>query len=489
MAVRAHRARLAQLASQVQDVAPAPKRARKPRARPPPPDPWAPPEPAEVRARLGLPAVEGPEAAEATRLFERLGAVTEVTKEIGDARQSDAAGRGVLFTERLKKGTVLKDPGVAHRVGDGYKRLGAFDYVYIGGDGYMVLRDEENRVATRTFFVNEARDGKEATVAWRALRGREATCGQAVLWGWELVRDVAPGDEVLTTYEEDASGMPETRPDERSGTADALASIGGVPRNLQGCGYLVATAPRRAGAVDRSAGEEDRHLQIAVANSLRDAKHDKLRVPGCACRDLETGQRCKATRGGGSWYTITFGDGKTASRRAEQLEPLEDAEPAAAPVPAAAPPTPPPPAPAAATPPPPADAAAAPPQSSVSSDEAIALALQNEATPAPAAAAPSTPVAPAAVAPSTPVAEAPPAQPPIASAAEEVTAPVAMELEPAAAPAGAPELAELQELHGPLGAWYAASGLAHGAFPETPEGLAAWPAFGEMTERFLAATL
>ena len=115
----------------------------------------------------------------------------------------------------------------------------------------------------------------------------------------------------------------------------------------------------------------------------------------------------------------------------------------------------------------------------MSSDEAIALALQREdaapATPAPAAA------------PSTPVAEAAPAQPPIATAAEEVTAP--MELEPAAAPEGAPELAELQELHGPLGAWYAASGLAHGAFPETPEGLATWPAFGEMTERFLAATL
>ena len=68
-----------------------------------------------------------------------------------------------------------------------------------------------------------------------------------------------------------------------------------------------------------------------------------------------------------------------------------------------------------------------------------------------------------------------------------MTAPVAMELEPAAAPAGAPELAELQELHGPLGAWYAASGLAHGEYPATPEGLAEWPAFGEMTERFLAA--
>ena len=64
-----------------------------------------------------------------------------------------------------------------------------------------------------------------------------------------------------------------------------------------------------------------------------------------------------------------------------------------------------------------------------------------------------------------------------------------MELEPAAAPAGAPELAELQELHGPLGAWYAASGLAHGEYPATPEGLATWPAFGEMTERFLAATM
>jgi hypothetical protein len=49
------------------------------------------------------------------------------------------------------------------------------------------------------------------------------------------------------------------------------------------------------------------------------------------------------------------------------------------------------------------------------------------------------------------------------------------------------ELAELQELHGPLGAWYAASGLAHGEYPATPEGLAGWPAFGEMTERFLAA--
>ena len=218
----------------------------------------------------------------------------------------------------------------------------------------------------------------------------------------------------------------------------------------------------------RSAGEGDRHLQIAVANSLRDAKHDKLRVPGCPCRDLETGQRCKATRGGGSWYTITFGDGKTASRRAEQLEPLEEpSEPVAAP---AAPPTPPPPAPAPAV-----------PHSSVSSDEAIALALQREdaapATPAPAAA------------PSTPVAEAAPAQPPIATAAEEVTAPVAMELEPAAAPAEAPELAELQELHGPLGAWYAASGLAHGEYPATPEGLAEWPAFGEMTERFLKATM
>ena len=281
-----------------------------------------------------------------------------MTRDVGDARQSDAAGRGVLFTKRLKKGTVLKDPGVAHRVGDGYKRLGAFDYVYIGGDGYMVLRDEENRVATRTFFVNEARDGKEPTVAWRALRGREATCGQAVLWGWELVRDVEPGDEVLTTYEEDASGMPETRPDERSGTADALASIGGVPRNLQGCGYLVASAPRRAGAVDRSSGIEDRHLQIAVRESLRDAKAAKLRVPGCPCRDLETGQRCKATRGGGSWYTITFGDGKTASRRAEQLEPLEEpSEPAAAPAQRRRAP---PPAPRRGAPPP-ADAAAVPP--------------------------------------------------------------------------------------------------------------------------------
>ena len=75
-----------------------------------------------------------------------------------------------------------------------------------------------------------------------------------------------------------------------------------------------------------------------------------------------------------------------------------------------------------------------------------------------------------------------PAPAPAADAAAEVEA----EAGPAAA---APELAELQELHGPLGAWYAASGLAHGEYPPTPEGLAAWPAFGEMTEKFLAATM
>jgi len=51
----------------------------------------------------------------------------------------------------------------------------------------------------------------------------------------------------------------------------------------------------------------------------------------------------------------------------------------------------------------------------------------------------------------------------------------------------APELADLQELHGPLGAWYTASGLAHGEYPTTPKGLADWPAFWEMTERFLVA--
>lgn len=497
------------------DAAPPPKRARKPRAKPPPPDPWAPPAPAEIRARLGLPEVDPAQAAEAQRLFERLGACTEVTRELGDARQSDAAGRGTLFTKALKKSTMLKDPGVAQKSGNGYQSLDAYDYVHMGGTSYTVLRDEEARVATHTFYVNEARDDKQPTVAWRALRGRQASCGSSVLWAWELVRDVEPGDEVLTTYEEDNRGVAATRPDARSGVADALAATRGVPRRLQGCGPLHQEASRRANTVDRAAGVEDRELLIAVENSLKDAKLARLRAGDCACHDLETGKPGVATSSGGAaWYTITFGDGTTASRRADQLEPLEETsadEPAAAPAPAAAPPTPPPPA-----------LVAAPPYSSQSSDEAIALALQSEdaapTTPAPApaveeaaplpasaamAAEPTEAVekAPAAAAPSTPVAEAPPAPLPIAATAEPVamdaeplTAPVAMELEPAAPtpmdaePAeAAPELAALKDLYGPLGEWYAASILRarHGAYPETLATLASWPALGEVMENFL----
>ena len=72
-------------------------------------------------------------------------------------------------------------------------------------------------------------------------------------------------------------------------------------------------------------------------------------------------------------------------------------------------------------------------------------------------------------------------------------APAAAPSAPAAAPAAAPavDAKTLEELHGPLGEWYAASDLRarHGAYPETAEALAAWPAFGEATERFLAATV
>ena len=225
----------------------------------------------------------------------------------------------------------------------------------------MVLRDEENRVATRTFFVNEARGDKQPTVAWRALRGREATCGQAVLWGWELVRDVEPGDEVLTTYEEDASGMPETRPDERSGTADALASIGGVPRNLRGCGCL--RPPARAARAPSTVrpGIEDRHLQIAVRESLRDAKAAKLRVPGCPCRDLETGQRMQGNAGRRQLvhdHLRRRQDGVAARGTTRAARGAVDRR-AGRGARSSAPPTPPP-APAAAGRPPPADAAAVP---------------------------------------------------------------------------------------------------------------------------------
>lgn len=177
--------------------------------------------------------------------------------------------------------------------------------------------------------------------------------------------------------------MAATRPDARSGVADALAATRGVPRRLQGCGPLHQEASRRAGAIDRAAGVEDRELLIAVENSLKDAKLARLRAGRCKCHDLETGKPGVATSSGGAaWYTITFGDGTTASRRADQLEPLEGG---------------------------PVEAAAAEP-------------LPAAATPAPAAALDEPVAAPApAVVESAPVAEE--AAPP---------APVAMEAEPAA---------------------------------------------------------
>ena len=61
-----------------------------------------------------------------------------------------------------------------------------------------------------------------------------------------------------------------------------------------------------------------------------------------------------------------------------------------------------------------------------------------------------------------------------------------------AAPAAAPavDAKTLEELHGPLGEWYAASDLRarHGAYPETPKALEAWLGFGKAFEQFLAAT-
>mgnify|MGYP004172238587 CR=1 FL=1 len=200
-------------------------------------------------------------------------------------------GHGTVAKVRLFEGHTIVDPTAIYMEGpppdadqDGGARSERF--LYINQRNHLKIGSyagEPRGAWALSYFVNEARDGKEATVAWRALRGREATCGQAVLWGWELVRDVAPGDEVLTTYEEDASGMPETRPDERSGTADALASIGGVPRNLQGCGYLVATAPRRAGLIKflgNAWRAADRGTFIAGRRRARSAR--------CAC--------CSATR-------------------------------------------------------------------------------------------------------------------------------------------------------------------------------------------------
>jgi len=84
-----------------------------------------------------------------------------------------------------------------------------------------------------------------------------------------------------------------------------------------------------------------------------------------------------------------------------------------------------------------------------------------------------------------------PAPPPAAVAPEPAAAPSpgAATSSDGAAAAGV-DLAMLRELHGPMGAWYAADGRAalrasHGAYPASAEDLESWPAFEQITQAFL----
>ena len=120
--------------------------------------------------------------------------------EVGDERQSDRKGRGLLFSSSLKKGAVLVDDSVVYHDGAVPKHFRPGEYVKYG-NGYLALKLPGPRIRpmlpagyARSFFINEARDGAVANVSWTVVR---PTAGK-FSFAWKLIHDVHLGEEAGT---------------------------------------------------------------------------------------------------------------------------------------------------------------------------------------------------------------------------------------------------------------------------------------------------
>ena len=200
--------------------APAKKRAAPAPAKRPPakqakrePATWAPTAPRDARRRLGLPALPGDDGGGRDDAWEAFRRVSVVTDE-GDARQSDRTGRGVLFAVGLARGAAVADPSVAYFAGAAPRRLSPYEYIQYA-DGYFLLRDGDAGVTALTYYINEARGRQEPNVGWSVHRPASG----GLVFRWELLRAVRPGEEILASYNRDASGVAKRSPDPRRGAS------------------------------------------------------------------------------------------------------------------------------------------------------------------------------------------------------------------------------------------------------------------------------
>ena len=125
------------------------------------------------------------------RKMRRLEEAVEVT------RAGVAHGYGTIARRRVARGECFVDPCAVARGGAPAAADARGGRVVVAeteaDDCYFRVRDDVR--AAPTFYLNEARGGEEPNVEWRVVAlGRPALA-------WVLLRDVAPGEELLVAYD------------------------------------------------------------------------------------------------------------------------------------------------------------------------------------------------------------------------------------------------------------------------------------------------
>ena len=124
------------------------------------------------------------------RKMRRLAEAVEVT------RVGVAHGYGTIARRRVARGECFVDPCAVARGGAPAAADARGGRVVVAeteaDDCYFRVRDDDR--AAPTFYLNEAR-GEAPNVEWRVVAlGRPALA-------WVLLRDVAPGEELLVAYD------------------------------------------------------------------------------------------------------------------------------------------------------------------------------------------------------------------------------------------------------------------------------------------------
>lgn len=125
------------------------------------------------------------------RKMRRLAEAVEVT------RVGVAHGYGTIARRRVARGECFVDPCAVARGGAPAAADARGGRVVVAeteaDDCYFRVRDDDR--AAPTFYLNEARGGETPNVEWRVVAlGRPALA-------WVLLRDVAPGEELLVAYD------------------------------------------------------------------------------------------------------------------------------------------------------------------------------------------------------------------------------------------------------------------------------------------------